>query len=91
MLYNRNSLFKVSTINPFSNNLKINVFLTEKGTVQLNLSDMYGKILARKIVELGNGNSQVTFDNVSTLPSGMYILSALHNGVRIQNKLIKNN
>ena len=91
MLYNRNSLFKVSTVNPFSNNLKINVFLTEKGIVQLNLSDMYGKILAKKTVELSNGSSQVTFENVSTLPSGMYILSALHNGVKVQNKLIKNN
>jgi len=91
MLYTRNSLFKVSAINPFSNNLKINIFLTEKGIVQLNLSDMYGKILAKKTVELNNGNSQVTFDNINTLPSGMYILNAVHNGVRVQNKLIKNN
>lgn len=91
MLYNRNSLFRVSTVNPFSNNLKVNVFLTEKGVVQLNLSDMYGKILAKKTVNLNSGNSQVAFDNVNVLPPGMYILNALHNGVRVQNKLIKNN
>jgi hypothetical protein len=91
MLYNRNSLFKISTINPFSSDLKINVLLTEKGIVELNLCDMYGKVLTKKTVELNNGNSQITFDNVNVLPPGMYILSALHNGVRIQNKLIKNN
>ena len=91
MLYNRNSLFKISTVNPFSGNLKINVLLTEKGMVQLNLCDIYGKVLSKKAVELNSGNSQVIFDNVSTLPSGMYILSAMHNGIRVQNKLIKNN
>lgn len=91
MLYNKNSLFNISTINPFGSNLKVNVFLTEKGMVQINLCDMYGKVLRKKKIELNSGNSQVIFDNINALPSGMYILNAVHNGIIVQSKLIKDN
>jgi hypothetical protein len=91
MLYNRTSQFKISTINPFKNNLKVNIFLPELGKVEMNLFDMYGKCLIKKSVQLGAGSSEVTFDNVSTLPSGMYILTVFHNGTEVQNKLIKSN
>jgi len=89
LLYNRSALFKISTINPFSNDLKVNIFLPEQGIVEMNLYDMYGKILSKKTLQLSTGNSQVSFDNVSYLPPGMYILSALYNGMAVQNKLIK--
>lgn len=91
MLYNKTTLFKISTINPFSNNLKVNVFLPDQGEVNMNLFDMYGKRLAQKRLQLGIGNSEVIFDNISNLPSGMYILSAFHNGLTVQTKLIKSN
>ena len=91
MLYNRTSQFKISTINPFNNNLKVNILLPEQGKVDMNLFDMYGKCLIRKSVQLGSGSSEVTFDNVTNLPSGMYILIVFHNGMALQNKLIKSN
>lgn len=89
MLYNRNSLFKISTINPFHDNLKVEIFLPEQGKVEMNLCDMYGKVLSRKVLQSNKGNSSITFDNVSNLPPGMYILTAFHNGMVVQNKLIK--
>jgi len=89
LLYNRSALFKISTINPFSNDLKVNIYLPEQGIVEMNLYDMYGKILSKKTLQLSTGNSQVSFDNVSYLPPGMYILSTLYNGMALQSKLIK--
>lgn len=89
MLYNKSSLFKISTINPFTNMLKVNVFLPESGNLEMNLFDMYGKCLIKKSFQLGTGNSEINFDNVTNLPSGMYILSAFHNGMVVQSKLIK--
>jgi hypothetical protein len=91
MLYNKTTLFKISTTNPFNSYLKVNVFLPEQGNLEMNLFDMYGKRLVKKSWQLSAGSSQVTMDNVSDLPSGMYILSASHNGMVLQQKLIKNN
>ena len=91
MLYNKSPLFKISTINPFTNVLKVNVFLPESGNLEMNLFDMYGKCLIKKSFQLGTGNSEINFDNATNLPPGMYILSALHNGMVIQSKLIKSN
>ncbi|HEY5367847.1 MAG TPA: T9SS type A sorting domain-containing protein [Hanamia sp.] len=91
MLYNRAAIFKISTVNPFRSNLKVTAFLPEQGKLEMNLYDMYGKSLIKKTVQLGSGSSEVIFDNISNLPSGMYILTAFHNGVVIQNKLIKSN
>jgi hypothetical protein len=91
MLYNKAVQFKISTTNPFKNNLKVNVFLPELGKVEMNLFDMYGKCLIKKSVQLAAGSSEVTFDNVSSLPAGMYILTVFHNGTEVQNKLIKSN
>ena len=50
---------------------------------------MYGKCVVKKSLQLEAGSSEITFDNVANLPPGMYILTALHNGTILQNKLIK--
>lgn len=89
MLYNRTAIFKISPVNPFRSNLKVSVFLPERGTVDMNLFDMYGKSVVKKSLQLEAGSSEVTLDNVANLPAGMYILTALHNGMILQNKLIK--
>ncbi|HET7117672.1 MAG TPA: T9SS type A sorting domain-containing protein [Hanamia sp.] len=92
LLYNRNSsALKVSAVNPFRDNLKVEVFLPTQGKVEMNLFDMYGNILRKKVLQLNAGNSQVTFDNVSNLPVGMYILNIFQNGETVQKKLIKEN
>lgn len=92
LLYNRSSsAFKISSVNPFRDNVKVEVFLPAQGKVEVNLFDMYGKSLSKKTLQLSKGNSQVYLDNVSGLPAGMYILTAWYNGILIQNKLVKNN
>jgi len=89
MLYNRTVTFKISPVNPFRSNLKINIILPDHGVVDMNLFDMYGKCVVKKSLQLEAGSSEITFDNVANLPPGMYILTALHNGIILQNKLIK--
>lgn len=92
MLNNKSTAaFNVSAVNPFRDNLKIEVFLPVQGKIKMNLFDMYGNILSKKILQLSAGNSQVIFDNVSNLPGGMYILTTYYNGSLVQKKLIKSN
>jgi len=91
LLYNRSAMFDISSINPFNDILKVNIYLPAMSKVDMSLCDMYGKILSRKTLQLSAGNSQVTFDNLSGLPAGMYILNVFQNGINIQKKLIKEN
>ena len=58
-LYNKNALFKVSAVNPFKSNLKINIFLPDDGNAVFNLYDIFGKIVSKKTLPLSKGNSQV--------------------------------
>lgn len=88
-LYNKNTPFKITTINPFTSSVKMEVFLPAQGSVEFNLCDMYGNAVNKKTAQLYQGNSQVSIDNVSGLPPGLYILRALYNGSVLQYKLIK--
>jgi hypothetical protein len=88
-LYNKNTPFKITTINPFTSSVKMDVFLPAQGNVEFSLCDMYGNAVNKKVAQLYQGNSQVSIDNVSGLPPGLYILRALYNGSVLQYKLIK--
>ncbi|MEO7119537.1 MAG: T9SS type A sorting domain-containing protein, partial [Ginsengibacter sp.] len=91
VLYNRNALFTVSTINPFRNDIKLNIFVPKDGDVILSLYDVFGKLVSKKITQLTKGTNQITMDNVEKLASGIYILSSQFNYTSIQNKLFKVN
>jgi hypothetical protein len=91
VLYNRNALFTVSTINPFRNDIKLNIFVPKDGDVILNLYDVFGKLVSKKVIQLTKGTNQITMDNVENLASGIYILSTQFNYTSIQNKLFKVN
>jgi hypothetical protein len=91
VLFNKNGSFRISMANPFKNNLKIDIYLPDDGVVEFDLYDMYGKPVAKKNLSLTKGNAQVELERVNVLPAGIYILKAAHNGVILQNKLIKLN
>ncbi len=90
-IYNRNAAFKITAVNPFKNILKLEVFLPSQGNIEFNLCDIYGNVVNRKMMKLEKGNSQLSFDDVYNLPTGLYILRAVYNGSVLQNKLIKTN
>jgi hypothetical protein len=89
-VYNRNTPFKVSVVNPFSSSIKMNVFVPSQGNIEFNLCDMYGHSVSKKTMKLGKGNSALSMDDLSSLPAGLYILRAVFNGSVVQYKLIKN-
>lgn len=88
-LYNKNASFKVTVINPFKINLKVDLFLPDDGNIILNLYDVFGKIVSKKNLQLSKGTSTIILDNVERLPAGMYILRTIFNNKIIQNKLFK--
>ncbi len=88
-VYNTHSAFTISTVNPFKNSVKMNVYVPSQGIIEFNLSDIFGNIVKKKTVQLYMGNSQQTLDDLYNLPTGIYILRASFNGNVVQNKLIK--
>lgn len=90
-LYNRTNTFKVTAVNPFRNVIKLDVFLPARGNVEFNLCDIYGNVVNKRITPLEKGNSQLSIDNVYSLPAGLYILRASFDGMVSQTKLIKTN
>jgi hypothetical protein len=88
-LYNRNARFKVSAVNPFKTNLKLDVFMPQDGNVEFSLFDLFGKNVTRKTVHLSKGNSKTVLDDVNRLPAGIYILRTSFNNTFVQNKLLK--
>ena len=91
VLYNKTAPFRVNYINPFKNNLKLNVFIPEDGIVKIHLYNIYGKAVSKKSFQLSKGNSKVIIDDVETLPAGIYILRTFFNNSISQAKLFKTN
>ena len=91
VLYNKNASFKVSPVNPFKTNLKIELFLPEDGEVEMNLYDTYGKPVSKKNLMFNKGNSNIILDDVGKLAPGIYILRSRFNNKIVQNKLFKTN
>jgi len=88
-LFNNSSSLRVRCVNPFSDNLRIDVFLPKEGMIDFNLCDIYGNVVSRKSLQLSMGNSQVSFDNLNGLAPGVYILRVFFDGTILQNKLVK--
>ena len=90
-VYNTRSPFTVATVNPFKNNLKMNVYVPSRGVAEFYLCDIFGNVVKKKSVELYKGNSQQTLEDLYNLPAGIYVLRSTFNGNIVQNKLIKSN
>ena len=89
LLYNKNAQFKISAVNPFNSNLKLEIFLPEEGNISLNLYDLFGRVVNTKNLQLGKGTSQAYLDGLGKLPSGIYILRTVFNNNILQHKLFK--
>ncbi len=90
-LYNKDASFKVTAGNPFKTALKLDVFVPRDGETDLYLFDVLGKPVSKKNLFLNKGTTSVTFNDLESLPGGMYILLAKFNNRVIQDKLFKVN
>ncbi|KAA9042285.1 T9SS type A sorting domain-containing protein [Ginsengibacter hankyongi] len=90
-LYNRNAPFKVNAVNPFKEDLKINIFLPNEGNVFISLYDIFGRMITKKNMQFSKGTSQITLNDLGSLSPGMYVLRTEFNNKIVQNKLFKVN
>ncbi|MEO8763299.1 MAG: T9SS type A sorting domain-containing protein [Ginsengibacter sp.] len=90
-LYNYDALFRVSVVNPFKTDLKLDIFIPHEGQADIFLYDALGNQVCKKSIQLKKGNTAVMMDDVSKLPAGLYILRTQFNNKIIQNKLFKIN
>jgi hypothetical protein len=75
--------------NPFVDELNLNLNIPEKGKLEINISDMAGRILISGSKEVVKGYSTYFIKEVNKLSSGVYFLIVHFKGEKITYKLIK--
>ncbi len=74
--------------NPAGNELSIVLHTTDYGAYELSVIDLSGRILQSK-VHMHSGSGQRFRSDISSLPSGTYLLNVLHNGKKMTTKFQK--
>ncbi|WP_336514350.1 T9SS type A sorting domain-containing protein [Pollutibacter soli] len=83
-----NNRFVISP-NPVVSNLVINLVSDVKETVSIRLIDQSGRIVKSINQNLTNGANQVRLNDLSTLPSGVYVLQIAGKSTLINEKIMK--
>jgi len=60
----------------------LNISSSDRGTMQLMVTDMYGRIVKQQNVAIGTGNQQVIL-NLQNLPNGAYQVSGYMNNSKV--------
>ena len=79
----------VSVINPFSSRLSFDLRSDKRATVQAELLDGSGRPIRQLTTLIQAGNTQLAFDQVSSLPAGLYVLRVEQDGVVLVRKVMK--
>ncbi len=66
-----------------TSNARLNISSTESGTMQLVITDSYGRIVRKQVVGVTNGNQEVRLD-LQALASGAYQVTGYMNGERTE-------
>lgn len=88
-LYQLNTSFDMKVVNPFVNNLKIELSTTTSGVLESYLYDGYGRMIRKKNFKVSKGNNSLVMEDVSPLKPGVYIFSGSMNGHTVQQKIMK--
>jgi trimeric autotransporter adhesin len=81
----------VSVINPFSNELQVDIAAVQGSKAEADLIDASGKIVRHKTTELLAGITRIKFENTSGLAPGMYFLRIRSQDGNIQKTVLKTN
>lgn len=65
-----------------SSTATLTVSSSEKGSLQLIITDMYGRVVKQQIAAITNGNQQIIL-NVQNLPNGAYQVTGLMNNNKV--------
>lgn len=65
-----------------SSSATLSISSSERGTMQLMVTDMYGRVVKQQLAAIGTGNQQVVL-NLAALPAGAYQVTAVMNDTRV--------
>ena len=85
----KDNLAFAGVLNPFSNELKMDIISPSSQLVYLHLVDNYGKIVRRERRMLLNGINQITIDKAESLAAGMYTVQVIAGENHLTKKVIK--
>lgn len=77
--------------NPFVNNITVDFLSNTNQSVNVKLTDVSGRMIAAEKWQISKGSSRISFDKVSALQRGMYILTVtdMNGEMLYNNKLMK--
>ncbi len=79
-----------AVINPFNQEIKLDITATQKDKITLELTDYSGKKIKQTAFDLKIGNNVIRWDGMDDLSYGMYIVRITgHSGKTTTHKLIK--
>jgi hypothetical protein len=64
-----------SSPNPFVNQLRINVETLLQENAAVSLTNVSGRMIQQKILQLQNGNNTILLSNLDLIPAGVYMLT----------------
>jgi hypothetical protein len=78
-----------SMVNPFTDHISIDMTSPAEGTVQINLLDMYGRMIRQIKQPVSQGLNNINIYGLGSLPVGTYALQMQYGDQSISKKLIK--
>ncbi|MBJ6116940.1 T9SS type A sorting domain-containing protein [Pontibacter sp. BT310] len=75
--------------NPFERDVKLDVDSEKDATMEVTLTDLMGKKLMTKSINVAKGRSSAVLDLGEGLPAGIYIVTTRLNGITTNFKLMK--
>ncbi|NOT51307.1 MAG: T9SS type A sorting domain-containing protein [Chitinophagaceae bacterium] len=83
------SFYFISVINPFSNVLSFDVYSDNKSKATAELINSSGATIRRKGFEINQGTNDLSLNNMSSLPSGVYFLRIISENIILQKTVLK--
>jgi len=75
--------------NPFTNEINVDFVVSEKGAVDVTITDMQGRQLISQKINSGKGFNNINLQLPGELKDGFYFLNVTTNGRTIKQKLVK--
>lgn len=90
LLSNNNIQFGVrSVLNPFVDQINVELTVPSDGTAVFNLVDLYGRYIRRTQLPVTQGLNSLSLGGLSNLPAATYILQIQYNGQQVTEKVVK--
>lgn len=83
------SNYRLSATSPFSDRININYQSTVTGMAKVKLYNLNGYMLKEQDAHVIKGNNTLQINNLSALPSGVYIIDVSYGGERHTVKVVK--